>query len=88
MKHSDIPEVEHWAIIETENIFIPGDERSKTNPGHGYPASIESVIKYSYFTSEAALQHAIKNKASITGFRVVKVTPLKLGITTDIKLHE
>lgn len=26
-----------WAILRNKNIYVPGDERSKTHPGHGYP---------------------------------------------------
>jgi hypothetical protein len=43
---SDIPSVEHWAIITGSSILIPGDERSRTNPGHGYPESTNGVALY------------------------------------------
>jgi len=39
-----LPQGEHWAILEDSSIHIPGDERSRTNPGHGYPASTEHII--------------------------------------------
>ena len=29
---------DNYAIIRTDSIHIEGDERSRTNPGHGYPA--------------------------------------------------
>jgi hypothetical protein len=32
-----IPQEEHFAVVYSDSIFIPGDERSRTNPGHGYP---------------------------------------------------
>jgi hypothetical protein len=31
----NIPKGSHWAIIEFGSITILGDERSRTNPGHG-----------------------------------------------------
>jgi hypothetical protein len=50
---SDIPRDAHWAIIETTSVSIPGDERSRANPGHGYPASTETFIAYRAFPSKA-----------------------------------
>lgn len=43
---SDMPQGEHYAIVEFSSIHVPGDERSRTNPGHGYSAHTESVVKY------------------------------------------
>lgn len=38
-----IPAGEHYAILFSKSTFIPGDERSRTNPGHGYgPETIKS----------------------------------------------
>lgn len=36
----DIPDGHHYAILTftSQHVHIPGDERSRTNPGHGYPA--------------------------------------------------
>jgi len=41
----DIPEEPHYMILKFESVHIPGDERSRTHPGHGYPAHAESVVK-------------------------------------------
>lgn len=43
---SKIPTEDHYAIIENQSVHIPGDERSRTHPGHGYPASTENFIRY------------------------------------------
>jgi hypothetical protein len=43
---SQIPVVPHFAILRTTSVTIPGDERSRTNPGHGYPESAETFITY------------------------------------------
>lgn len=37
-KLSDIPTTPHYVIVEIDSVNIPGDERSRTHPGHGYPA--------------------------------------------------
>jgi hypothetical protein len=49
---SDIPEGHHYAILifKSESVHIPGDERSRTNPGHGYPAETRTynTIEYTF----------------------------------------
>ena len=48
-KPEDIPVGHHWAIITFGTIHIPGDERSRTNPGHGYGPSTEITTEYKLF---------------------------------------
>lgn len=47
---AEVPESHHYAIIlySTNNVYIPGDERSRTNPGHGYPERTESYTTTQY----------------------------------------
>ncbi len=52
MNIQSIPKEPHWAIITESSYYIPGDERSRTNPGHGYPEHYETVIHYSAYTDE------------------------------------
>jgi len=42
----DIPTGEHYAILFSRSTFVPGDERSRTNPGHGY--GDETVKSWDY----------------------------------------
>ncbi len=49
---SDVPKGEHWVILENTSYFIPGDERSRTSPGHGYPESTEHAMNYYVFDNE------------------------------------
>lgn len=48
---NDVPNTPHFAVIifNTRTVHIPGDERSRTNPGHGYPAEDLSYNDYHYF---------------------------------------
>ena len=61
-----LPTVEHWAILENTSVTIPGDERSRTNPGHGYQESTEHYITYTAFTDreefESELKRAIESQ--------------------------
>lgn len=57
---ADVPEGEHWAILEGTSINIPGDKRSRTNPGHGYPETTENHITYRAFTDKAAFEAELR----------------------------
>lgn len=57
---SDIPNGPHWAIIRTTNVTIPGDERSRTNPGHGYPEHTETYITYQAFKVQAEWEREVE----------------------------
>lgn len=41
-----------YAVITIKNIHHEGDERSRTNPGHGYPAYTERVETFRTFGDE------------------------------------
>lgn len=53
-KPSDIPSKPHFAIImfNTTSVHIPGDERSRTNPGHGYPERTETYSTNEYYYTD------------------------------------
>jgi hypothetical protein len=57
----DIPE-EHYAILVFSSVHIPGDERSRTCPGHGYPAHNEQVCQYLVFESKEAWEKEIAER--------------------------
>jgi len=63
----DIPTGEHWAIITDRSIRIPGDERSRTNPGHGYPESTHEYIEYSAYSSEEDMRKAATARLRTSG---------------------
>lgn len=48
---SEVPKDFHYAIIifDSTSVYIPGDERSRTNPGHGYPGGTETYNTFQYF---------------------------------------
>ena len=74
-----LPEQEHWAIITESSIYIPGDERSRTNPGHGYPESSFTYTVYEYFTDYSKLEEKVKTLIKRnTIFNVIKAIPMKV----------
>lgn len=72
-----IPTSEHWAIIEKRTVHIPGDERSQTNPGHGYPESTEETLSYRPFTNFAEFTEEMRKVALVNQYRNV------IGIHVD-----
>lgn len=60
---NEIPAEPHWAILvfETKSVYVEGDERSRTCPGHGYPAHTDVFPTYEYWVvkSEDVLKKAL-----------------------------
>lgn len=84
---SDIPAGPHFAIIRTTSVTIPGDERSRTHPGHGYPESTETFITYQAFTDRAKWEAEIASlSAQRYGgpFRALAVTPAKVSTSVSV----
>lgn len=83
-----MPKEKHWAIVEYGSVFIPGDERSRTNPGHGYPASSQPVTTYYAFTDQAEWENEIQMRESVgklfDAYSAFEVTPAK--ITKEVKV--
>ncbi len=78
---------EHFAIISTSRIYVPGDERSRTNPGHGYPEHYEDTIQYEAFDSEEKLKAGILRKEKYgNNFRVIRAIPISHEQKIEISL--
>jgi len=58
----EMPQKEHYAILEFDSIYIPGDERSRTNPGHGYPEHSENTIRYIAYDTKENWEAAIRKR--------------------------
>jgi hypothetical protein len=88
---NSIPDTEHFAIIKAETIHIPGDERSRTHPGHGYPAEDRQVITYTAYLDRQKWEDAItrlKNQPFAGEFKALHVRPAKITTKTivDVKV--
>jgi hypothetical protein len=88
----DMPKVEHWAIFRFESISIPGDERSRQAPGHGYPAHNEAVVKYeAYFDKaewEAALLAIESTAFSKPSYMAARIIPANVQVKLKIDVNE
>ena len=49
----NVPEGPHTAVLvyKTTQTYVPGDERSRTNPGHVYPGGYETNDSFEHYVS-------------------------------------
>jgi hypothetical protein len=90
---SEVPNGEHYAIIQSDSIWIPGDQRSKDCPGHGYPASSKAVVSYEAYLTKEKFLEAIKELenprfGSKKNYVAIKVTPIKITTSINIDIQE
>jgi len=84
----DIPEGDHFAIVVNRSITIPGDERSRTNPGHGYPESTEHFFEYIAYTDRVEWEEEIRKRMTATygnkDFVALKVEKASIKLQTIV----
>ena len=78
---SHVPTEPHWAILEFKSILVPGDQRSKDCPGHGYPEHTEKTISYEVYLTEEKWKNKIEYKIqnNETNFFAIKAFPAKIS---------
>lgn len=86
----EIPKEPHYAILEQRSISIPGDERSRTHPGHGYPASTEQVWDYIVFKDRDEWETEVKKRhGQVFGnkdFVAISATPATISTTIHVEV--
>lgn len=82
----DIPTGPHYAILRTESVHIPGDERSRANPGHRYPAETRTYVTYEAFTVREMWVSQVRDLAARGAvFRALSVTAAL--VRTDVSIE-
>lgn len=83
---STFPTQEHYLILEYSSVFIPGDERSRTNPGHGYPEHSEDVVQYHVFFDKEEWEWEIQRRVlnNTKNFSAAIVQPVKIKTSVSI----
>lgn len=97
-KTSDVPQGPHFCVLvyDDRTIHHEGDERSRTHPGHGYPAYDEVISSVEHWVSvdEAETLAFVKRleMPDVYGRRskpyVVLKVEQKLAVLTQIRLGE
>jgi hypothetical protein len=78
-----------YAALVSRSVTIPGDERSRTNPGHGYPEHTESYLELVEFKDKAAMEAWVTRSTtgySKPSFRLIHYEELKYETTTTVKV--
>lgn len=86
---ADVPKVEHFALFVSDSYYTEGDERSRTHPGHGYPASTNYIIQYQAFLTKEKLLSAIadlEKNSYKKEYCVCKITPMTVEKTISLEL--
>ena len=78
-----------FAVIIERTVQHEGDERSRTHPGHGYPAYTETVHEFKEFKTEAEfrawIERAENRKYGRTTYRPIAFKPVVVSTTINIQ---
>jgi hypothetical protein len=83
----DVPKVDHYALLTGDSVFIPGDERSRTNPGHGYGERTENYLNYHWFLDREEWEKEITERATsryVSPAVAIFVSPAKVQTTVSV----
>lgn len=82
---NELPSESYLAIITNNAVDVPGDERSRTNPGHGYPGHTERSFNIEVYESLDAWEQEVKRLTlAKSPFQAVRINPAK--ITTNVSV--
>ncbi len=82
---SKIPATAHWAILTEQTVITPGDERSRTHPGHGYSEHTDTYINYEAFDNEKGRRLRVVSMTQLKiPFRAIKAIPARVSIKVEV----
>jgi hypothetical protein len=77
-----------YLIIVASAIYHEGDERSRTNPGHGYPAYTETVHRVEEFDGYGPFhKRVVQLTERKEQFKVFKAEPMKVSTSVEVKVE-
>lgn len=81
-----------FAVTYLNSTTVPGDERSRTHPGHGYPAHTVEVQELKTFKDEDEFKNWIfeeENKAyGKCAYTALHCTPIKVTKEIKVLIHK
>lgn len=86
-----LPDETFYAILRPESVTVPGDERSRQCPGHGYPEHTVHHWSMQVFASREAWASEVERMGQDgKDFKAVKVTPARVtrSVRVDIETQD
>lgn len=91
----ELPQQIHFAamVFQTKFVHHEGDERSRTHPGHGYPAYTETIhsVEYIPFKSASEMEQwvvkAETQKFDKPKYRLIEARPLSVKVTAKVDIN-
>lgn len=83
----ELPNEEFYAILTPKSVTIPGDERSRQAPGHGYPEHTEDSWSIEVFTVYAQWLDtivALEKRSGHSPYKAVIIKPSKVETKVSI----
>ena len=78
-----------YGALVTKTVTIPGDERSRMHPGHGYPEHTEEYVELVPFENEAAMTAWIQRATtgySKPRFKLIQYKELNYETQVTVKI--
>lgn len=79
-----------FAVIYVTSVTVPGDERSRNNPGHGYPEHTVDTDTIHRFPSEEKFKEWIekeeKKQYGKRLYQAIRCTPITITTTVNIDI--
>lgn len=73
-------------VIEFVSVTIPGDERSRTHPGHGHPESTEQYTRLLVFENQKRLEEWLSETRG-SNYIVVKATRVGVKVVHSFEFE-
>lgn len=75
-------------VFDTQTIHHEGDERSRTNPGHGYPAHTETINTITYYQcdDESDVKNWIIRNKDKTNYSIIRANKVSVEQKLEVKL--
>ena len=87
-KVSELPNEEFFVILKPTATLVPGDLRSQTNPGHGYPAHEVKNWDMEVFTDREEWElEVIRLQTARHGrneFKAARMIPARIKTTVNV----
>lgn len=90
-KTKELPTSAFFAILYPTSVTIPGDERSRTNPGHGYPEHTVSGWSIETFPNREEWEEKVKElggRVYPKEFKAVQILPFATKQTISIEIEQ